>query len=459
MIKKILGAALFVSIASITLAQKPVAIQGVLTKERPSNIKLFKIEEGQSKEISSSTPNASGNFGFTFYPDYEGMYVLGTGTETSPNDNFNFWLKEGDALNLAISDDGYTLTGNGNSKENIILTEWYNLVKPIELKSVYFMKVQSTFVDFFPVLEEISGKVEPWLKGKKSGNKNFDNRLKDIATHNLHMIANNFLTTPRSAHPANDELSDFYLKSSTKDLFKNTANVYLNPWGKRGFGSQVQIDGKKNNEQYKPGLEGVQMNLKYIDNDTLKGDFVIDYAARLKDYQAYQDLMKEYGKYVITKSQKDRSFNILTPLLALKTGDSGLNFSYPDRNGKQVTFADLKGKVVLIDVWATWCGPCIAEIPHLKKLEEELRGKDVAVVSISVDEAKDKEKWLKYIKDENLGGIQLFASGWGNLAQYYKITGIPRFMVFDKEGKIVSIDSPRPSSPELKQMIEKALAK
>jgi hypothetical protein len=62
------------------------------------------------------------------------------------------------------------------------------------------------------------------------------------------------------------------------------------------------------------------------------------------------------------------------------------------------------------------------------------------------------------IKDENLGGLQLFATGWGDIAKYYKITGIPRFMVFDRNGKIVTIDSPRPSNPELKKLLEKTLA-
>ncbi|ULT28044.1 hypothetical protein KUH03_16430 [Sphingobacterium sp. E70] len=85
-------------------------------------------------------------------------------------------------------------------------------------------------------------------------------------------------------------------------------------------------------------------------------------------------------------------------------------------------------------------------------------GTDVQVVSISVDEEKDKVKWLKMIKDEQLGGLQLFASGWGDFAKYYKITGIPRFMVFDRQGKVVTIDSPRPSNPELKQLLEKVLA-
>jgi thiol-disulfide isomerase/thioredoxin len=136
-----------------------------------------------------------------------------------------------------------------------------------------------------------------------------------------------------------------------------------------------------------------------------------------------------------------------------------LNFSFPDESGKTVKLSDLRGKVVLVDVWATWCGPCKQQIPFLKKLEEEMHGSDLQVVSVSVDEAKDHAKWMKMIKDEQLGGIQLFASGWGEFVKYYKITGIPRFMIFDRAGRIVSVDSPRPNDPKLKLMLQEVLAR
>ena len=112
-----------------------------------------------------------------------------------------------------------------------------------------------------------------------------------------------------------------------------------------------------------------------------------------------------------------------------------------------------------MDVWATWCGPCRGEIPHLKKLEEEMHGADIVFLGVSVDEAKDKQKWLDFIRKEGMGGIQVHASGWSKITKDYKIEGIPRFMVFDKNGNIVSIDAPRPSSPELKKMLETELKK
>lgn len=266
------------------------------------------------------------------------------------------------------------------------------------------------------------------------------------------------MNTPRSAHPSIEEYSDYYNSLSIVDFSSNASLVYQLPWGNRTLGGVSSVTRRLEKLAYVPGVAGLKNDLNFLQNDTLKGDLVLTYLARQKDYKAYKEAADLYNGYILTPAQKAKAMSIMNEMAQLKTGDQGLNFAFPDKNGKTVQFSDLKGKVVLIDVWATWCGPCKAEIPHLKKLEEEMHGTDVEVVSISVDEAKDKEKWLKMIKDENLGGLQLFASGWGDFANYYKIKGIPRFMVFDREGRVVTIDSPRPSNPELKKLLEKVLA-
>jgi len=217
---------------------------------------------------------------------------------------------------------------------------------------------------------------------------------------------------------------------------------------------------RQDNKPFKPGEEGLNTRLSYVLNDTLKGNIVLDNLSGLKNYGDYKTMADKFSNLIMTKSQKDRNNAIMSPLLTYKAGTDAFQFSYPDKEGKQVSLASLKGKVVLVDVWATWCGPCKQEIPHLKKLEEQMHGKDVAIISLSTDAVKDKDKWLQMIKDENLGGIQLFAGGPGNeFSQYYKVNTIPRFLVFDKQGKIVTVDSPRPSNPALKELLEKELAK
>ena len=137
-------------------------------------------------------------------------------------------------------------------------------------------------------------------------------------------------------------------------------------------------------------------------------------------------------------------------------GKPSPDFDYENYKGGKTKLSDLKGKYVYIDLWATWCGPCRAEIPFLKKTEEKYHGKNIEFVSISIDKANDNEKWKKFVTDKNLGGIQLFADkDWGSdFVTSYGVTGIPRFILIDPKGNIVSPDAERPSSPELQKQLD-----
>ncbi len=129
---------------------------------------------------------------------------------------------------------------------------------------------------------------------------------------------------------------------------------------------------------------------------------------------------------------------------------------FENYKGGTTSLDDLKGKYVYIDVWATWCGPCKAQIPFLKEVEKTYHGKNIEFVSISVDKAKNHDSWKKMIEEKELSGIQLFADkDWNSsFVQDYKIKGIPRFILIDPLGNIVSSDAPRPSSEDLKMLFK-----
>lgn len=137
-------------------------------------------------------------------------------------------------------------------------------------------------------------------------------------------------------------------------------------------------------------------------------------------------------------------------------GTNSPTFNYENHKGGNTKLEDFKGKYVYIDMWATWCGPCRAEIPHLKNLEKEMHGKNIEFVSISIDPAKDKEKWKKFVTEKELGGVQLMADkDWNSqFVLDYAIQGIPRFILIDPNGKIVNADAPRPSSKEIKELLK-----
>ncbi|WP_228454978.1 TlpA family protein disulfide reductase [Polaribacter haliotis] len=146
---------------------------------------------------------------------------------------------------------------------------------------------------------------------------------------------------------------------------------------------------------------------------------------------------------------------------AVRKGNPSPKFeNYVDIKGGTKSLDSFKGKYVYIDVWATWCGPCLQQIPFLKELEKEYTGKNIEFVSISTDEPRRsggtweaaEKKWRTMVKDRNLKGVQLWSGEDYSFQQSYQITGIPRFILVDPNGNIVDANAPRPSQPSLKEL-------
>ncbi|WP_291804979.1 TlpA disulfide reductase family protein [Lutibacter sp.] len=129
--------------------------------------------------------------------------------------------------------------------------------------------------------------------------------------------------------------------------------------------------------------------------------------------------------------------------------------NYENHKGGTTSLSDLKGKYVYLDIWATWCAPCKAEIPFLKQIEAEFHDKNIEFVSISVDKENAHDTWKKMVEEESLGGIQLFADNnfESEFITEYGINAIPRFILLDPQGNIVDSDAYRPSNPQLKELL------
>ena len=129
-----------------------------------------------------------------------------------------------------------------------------------------------------------------------------------------------------------------------------------------------------------------------------------------------------------------------------RAGRRSPGFRAPDVNGNEYTLADFRGKYVYIDMWATWCGPCKREMPYLKALEEEFKDAEIVFVGLSVD--KDKAAWENMVRQGELTGVQLYLGTGSRFQEGYRVEAIPRFILLDKEGVIISNDMSRPSAKE-----------
>lgn len=146
--------------------------------------------------------------------------------------------------------------------------------------------------------------------------------------------------------------------------------------------------------------------------------------------------------------------------LAAAARSQAPDFDLPDASGKRHKLADLKGKVVAIDVWATWCIPCMQSLPKFLALREKYKNNaNIVFMSISIDDEKAKTKWIDFLRAKGMNGLDLYApKGTSNTFQAdYAITGIPRYILIDKNGKVIISHAPSASTDEYEPLIKAAL--
>lgn len=193
----------------------------------------------------------------------------------------------------------------------------------------------------------------------------------------------------------------------------------------------------------------------------VKAHFMANLLQQTIDFYGTKDLSEHFRLYEENNNDSARLAELNAEYAAwnhLYDGKPAPDFTYTSIKGDTVSLSDFMGKVVYVDVWATWCGPCLGEIPDLQALEEEMHDKDVVFISVSVDDSVSD--WEDMVTTDELGGIQLATrSGWkSEITDDYMIKGIPRFILVDREGNLVSADAPRPSSgDEIRTKIEEAL--
>lgn len=125
---------------------------------------------------------------------------------------------------------------------------------------------------------------------------------------------------------------------------------------------------------------------------------------------------------------------------ATAIGATAPDFSQSDVDGKQVKLSDFRGKYVLLDFWASWCGPCRAENPNVVSAFHKFKDKNFTVLGVSLDQPGKKEDWLNAIKKDELHWTQLSdLQGWKNeVSVLYGVSGIPQNYLINPEGKIVA---------------------
>lgn len=182
--------------------------------------------------------------------------------------------------------------------------------------------------------------------------------------------------------------------------------------------------------------------------DTVKnswlGYMVLKYIYPLTDDQAFR------MKYPLVDREFSKQLAGITSIHA---------FKLKDMNGKMVDFATFRGKYVLIDVWASWCSPCIKNIPAWNELLKQYDPNVIQFVSVSLDQ--DADAWKKAVKQYNPGGCKLIepAAFTSLFAVYCKVLWAPTYIIADPAGHIVNYDAPQPVQPELRSLLDNLIKK
>ncbi len=232
-------------------------------------------------------------------------------------------------------------------------------------------------------------------------------------------------------------------------FFKNILTRYL----RNQFDRDVA---KQNGEDVY--LKDLQVLSEKIENIKIQEWLAKLYAKR---YLPKTDSLDAY--YQLAKSMvRDTSFldelkNDYTALNPLTPGKPVPDFSFSSIENKQVSLKDFKGKLVYLDIWATWCKPCIQEFPFKKTLKSTFENQPIAFVSICVDD--DKSKWEKMVENRELGGTQLFADRTNEREFFNQIKqkGYPTYILIDDKGNFIDRYATRPSDPRTKERIESLL--
>jgi len=424
-------------------------------------IELHKVDKGITHLIAMSTINENRDFGFKIPATTPGLYTMHLKYVSkqmgerehhiTERKHWRFYLGGGDFAKVNVAKNEYELVKG--SVENLKLTEWNHMADSLFRLS---WKDMPTFKEYFPLME----KYIPVCKAKKAelqtSDKEFNKLINMLVNVDMDDLPLDFLNSGNTIHP---EVSDFtsHINSIMDENKLQNTYVLNHPRGLRYVESYASL-GCRINDDIKSLEEYLKERLKYIPNVTLKGHVLARSLRHFKCYDdKYIDFMNNYKKYFVTDDLKDKIKTFEESIALSGKGSVAYDFTAQDINGKEFKLSDFKGKLVYIDIWATWCGPCKDEIPHLKKIEKKYQGKDITFIKLSFD--SNKKAWEEFVNEHNAKGFSLHMKNdfQSELAKLYKIGSIPRFILVDKEGEIISTDAPRPSETAIENMINALL--
>lgn len=438
--KKLLSTCALFLLAFCAIAQSS-RLTGSTNSGTRGAVYLYEIVDGAPKLLKSSMSSTEGTFSFEFEPSYEGFYLLGGFTKAAGQNPI--YIKKNDNLQVDIVNRELKFVGTVNP-ENASIMQWQSLRKEM-LENTASTYISSKASKTNAIFNSNIKKADAFLGGIKTENKMFNQSMNSFVKFDLDYHIFQFLK--KDQHVSG--LSSYKCYAGVNMLKDDAVLAYP-----RGRELLVLYADQKNTSG------SLQFGLDNLKSPRQKAFYLWEKEIpSVKTYAAYEAFMQDYSSYMDVDGLRDDNERLGAKLLNERVGATGSAFSLPDPNGKNYGLKDFKGKVVLINVWATYCGPCKAQMPSLEALKTKMKDQqDVVFVGVAFDGPRALESWKKMIVEKNMTGLQLFGGGGGNLlAKDYGIKVMPRYLLFDREGRLVTANAPAPGTPSLEKMLLETL--
>lgn len=447
-LKKIYSASLIVS-AFIFGCEPASTIDYVLISGTISNTDGTYVTVKSSDFSYDIDMNEDGTFSDTLKVE-KGYYLFYSGRERT-----NIFLDKGYVIELTIDQPMFdeTLTFNGEGKGTKINNYLANKARMDEELTIDFQTLFSKEeAEFISAVNDWKSKMTELLNSAAISDAEFvEMEKRNIQYEYQTQFVNYEYYHQYAIKDSEFKASESFGQNLSAIDFNNEADYKM----LRNYSNLLQshVGDMMRKGQINQAFEAI----RNIESSTIKQGLVPSF---VYDVEAGNENAEAIYNGIVSISTDSATIAKLTDKIEkirkLQVGMPSATFSYQSIDGATVSLEDLSGKYLYVDVWATWCGPCLREIPSLKTLETDYHNAPIEFVSISIDVEKDFEKWQQMVADKELKGVQLFAdSDWqSEFVKAYAIDGIPRFIVIDPEGNIVDPNAPRPSDPGIRTLFD-----
>lgn len=391
---------------------------------------------------------------FKHGPEHQSMYI-------SPGDSIYI------TLDTDEFDESLSFSGRGADASNYLIHKFmFNEKLDMSNYDNYAVE-KDIFIHFADSIEKLSQSfIDDEMKILQNLPEEFINAEKGTIKYELMLMRLNYPEIYSYYNKKEIDTSGYY--SFIKELNFNDSNLISNDAYLNVLSQVIQMNVANTfrNDSTLVDIPNEQINQQFVAIDKLISNQALlnyFYFKTLNENLVYSgpdgmDVFVDKFKKICTDTASVRIISELyTKKLKLAKGQPAPVFNCVNIKGDSVSLSDFLGKAVYVDFWATWCSPCRGELPYLAQLIEDYKDKNIAFISLSVDD--DRNAWQKMVSEKNLPGNQLIGEkGWSSAAsREYMIYGVPTFVLIDKEGKIITVNAPRPSSDEVRTMIDAAL--